>query len=193
MREEPQCIAGFLLVCLLEHKHPGRRAMRILVYKRTHVADPDDSGIFGSQACMGRIRGYDSDAVIGVGSMVPWFGSEGIKGRISWIGIGPRKDWGEWAKSIDPRGPMVTFDTFRLWPGQEGPLTQIEAPHIARRLYETKARFMLSGLTKEEQREAELLLDIARGAGPSTGIAAIQHPDPTPPDICGSCPPRQLR
>ncbi|WP_112487513.1 hypothetical protein [Thiomonas sp. X19] len=41
--------------------------MRILTYKRTHVGDPDEFGRFGINDCMGRVRGYRYDAVIGVG------------------------------------------------------------------------------------------------------------------------------
>ena len=47
--------------------------MRILIYKRTHTGDPDpEHGIFGEAAdeatdCMGKVRGYGFDAVIGVG------------------------------------------------------------------------------------------------------------------------------
>lgn len=47
----------------------GKSNMRILIYKRTHVGDPDDSGRFGLYNCMGRVRGYDFDAVIGVGGI----------------------------------------------------------------------------------------------------------------------------
>ena len=49
-------------------KAPPRR-LRILVYKRTHVGDPDVAGRFGINHCMGSVRGYHYDAVIGVGGM----------------------------------------------------------------------------------------------------------------------------
>jgi hypothetical protein len=39
--------------------------MRILTYKRTHVGDPDQDGRFGIYDCMGRVRNYPFDAVIG--------------------------------------------------------------------------------------------------------------------------------
>jgi len=44
--------------------------MRILIYKRTHTGDPDLKGRFGIHDCMGRVRDYDYDAVIGVGGIV---------------------------------------------------------------------------------------------------------------------------
>jgi len=38
--------------------------MRILIYKRTHIGDPDAKCQFGNQGCMGRVRGFAFDAVI---------------------------------------------------------------------------------------------------------------------------------
>ena len=43
--------------------------MRILTYKATHVGDPGPDGRFGTHDCMGRVRGYAYDAVIGVGGV----------------------------------------------------------------------------------------------------------------------------
>lgn len=43
--------------------------MRTLVYKRTHNGDPDAEGRFGIHDCMGQVRGYGYEAVIG------WAGS----------------------------------------------------------------------------------------------------------------------
>ena len=45
--------------------------MRVLVYKRTHEGDPDASGLFGCNDCMGKVRGRKYDAVIGVGGTGP--------------------------------------------------------------------------------------------------------------------------
>ena len=41
--------------------------MRTLIYKRTHPGDPDEKGRFGICDCMGRVRAWDFEAVIGVG------------------------------------------------------------------------------------------------------------------------------
>ena len=45
--------------------------MRVLVYKRTHNGDPDTSGCFGVYDCMGAVRDWEFDAVIGVGGIGP--------------------------------------------------------------------------------------------------------------------------
>src|SRR5205823_1424348 len=43
-------------------------AMKVLVYKQTHSGDPDErTGVWGVSDCMGRIRSWPYDAVIGVG------------------------------------------------------------------------------------------------------------------------------
>jgi hypothetical protein len=44
-----------------------------------------------------------------------------------------------------------------LWETQ-GPLLHVEAPLLARRLYEKKARFVIGGLSADEQKEAEAIL-----------------------------------
>lgn len=131
--------------------------LKILVYKRTHVGDPDDSGQFGIRGCMGEVRGRHYDAVIGVGGIGSEAQSYGISGRINWVGIGPNKDWGPLAQRIDPRGPLVQFDKFRLWE-DKGPLLQEVAPLLARRLYEKKARWVLGGLASQEYEEALAIL-----------------------------------
>jgi hypothetical protein len=56
---------------------PGRRKRqfrlrwgenaRTLICKRTHPLDPDESGVFGVQECMGRVPAYMFDSVVGVG------------------------------------------------------------------------------------------------------------------------------
>jgi hypothetical protein len=43
--------------------------MRTLIYKRTHPGDPDTTGRFGVCDCMGRVRTWDFEAVIGVGGL----------------------------------------------------------------------------------------------------------------------------
>lgn len=46
--------------------------MRILIYKQTHIGDPDRTGCWGKTDCMGRVKGLYYDAVIGVGGIGPW-------------------------------------------------------------------------------------------------------------------------
>jgi hypothetical protein len=78
--------------------------MRTLIYKRTHTGDPDPvSGVFGNNNCMGQVRGWLFDTVIGVGGIGTYAQSEHIAGLLTWVGIGPHK-------TGDLRRPRVTFD-----------------------------------------------------------------------------------
>jgi len=65
--------------------------MRILTYKRTHTGDPDINGVFGSHDCMGQVREYDFDAVIGIGGIGAEPRSYGIDRKINWVGINAKK------------------------------------------------------------------------------------------------------
>ena len=83
------------------HRCTFGRDMRTLVYKMTHIGDPHPvEGKWGRTGCMGQVRGYDFDAVIGVGGTSA---GDGIGGRVVWIGVGPRK-------TGDQKEPVVTFD-----------------------------------------------------------------------------------
>ena len=136
---------------------------------------------------MGSVRGFEYDAVIGVGAITAGAKSFGIDGRINWVGIGPRKDWSAHAMRVDPRGPQVTFDKFALWE-DAGPFLLDRAPMLARRFYERNARFLLTGSSIEEQREAESILRLAgkfKGRPSSSGAIC----PPAKPN--GRCPPRK--
>lgn len=87
----------------------GGGIIRTLVYKRTRKGDPDRKGYFGIQDCMGRVRGYKFDAVIGVGGISSMPTAQGISGKVNWIGVGSRKG------PTEGRGPLVTFDHFVLF------------------------------------------------------------------------------
>jgi hypothetical protein len=135
---------------------------------------------------MGAVRALEYDAVIGIGAMTPEARSHGIDGRINWIGIGPKKDWSASAMRIDPRGPQVRFEKFALWE-DAGPPLHVETPMLARRLYERNARYVLAGLSAEEQREAESILrliDRFRGKPSSSKARCL------PSTRTGGCPPR---
>lgn len=84
--------------------------MRTLIYKRTHPGDPDAEGRFGIQDCMGRVRTWGFDAVIGVGGIGAEPESHGLARKVNWIGIGPHK-----RVETGKRGPVVTFDHFLLF------------------------------------------------------------------------------
>lgn len=127
--------------------------MRILTYKRTHVGDPDVNGRFGINMCMGRIRDYEYDAVIGVGGIGPEPTSERIARKINWVGVGPKRH-----AVPGKRASEVTFECF-LFLEQEGPPLESIAPNLAARLYERGARLLLDGYSEEEQREAEAVIE----------------------------------
>ena len=137
--------------------------MRTLVYKRTHKGDPRKEGWFGVEDCMGGVRAWDFDAVVGVGGIGRWAKSEGISGRINWIGIGPRR-----RLVPDMRGPVVGFKHFSLFE-EKGPRLGSIAPALARRLYTRKSpRFLFNKLDRVEQTEIRRILRMAKSAPPST-------------------------
>ena len=138
--------------------------MRILIYKRTHIGDPDAEGHFGIYDCMGRVRDYDFDAVIGVGGIGAQPQRFGIDRRINWVGIGPTK-----RRRRIGRGGSVTFSQFRRWENLGPSLDEI-APHLAKRLYDGGARFILTGYTDVERAEAEQILTWARRQSASVSV-----------------------
>src|SRR3989442_10716413 len=92
--------------------------MRTLIYKRTHSNDPDPrTGVFGNRDCMGQVRAWDFDAVIGIGGVGDEPRRHRIAGKLTWIGIGPQRLYDD----PDRRGPQVTFRHF-LYLGENGPL-----------------------------------------------------------------------
>lgn len=134
--------------------------MRTLIYKRTHCGDPDPAkGEFGNNDCMGTIRNWAFDAVIGIGGIGREAESYGIARRLNWIGVGPHK-------TISNNHPRVTFDHF-LYYGEQGPLLEEIAPVLARRMYGRNVRVRVHPLTNEERLEQEKILALASGAPPS--------------------------
>ena len=144
--------------------------MRTLIYKRTHTGDPDRNGWFGIYDCMGRVRTWDFDAVIGVGGLGAEPISHGIDGRITWIGIGPHK-----ISAVGGRGPLVTFDHFVLFDAR-GPSFIRKAPHLSRRLYANNIRVLLRDLDDREHREVASILKLANSAKRShSQPARVRH------------------
>ncbi len=134
--------------------------MRTLIYKRTHSGDPcPRAGVFGNHNCMGSVRGWCYDAVIGVGGI----GREcckGIAGKLTWVGIGPKKKG-------DARCPKVTFDHFVHY-GEKGKDLLTEFPLLARRIYGGRVRLIMStSLSEEERREVKKIIDRAKKKPPS--------------------------
>lgn len=146
--------------------------MPTLIYKRTHSGDPDPcTGTFGNHDCMGGVRGWPFDAVIGVGGMgaepVRW----NIAGRITWVGLGVHL--GEPARSSH-RGPTVMFDHF-LYLGENGPLFTDLAPRLAARMYGRNVRVVLRRLSDEERAEVTGILRLAQNAPASLALRRNQR------------------
>jgi hypothetical protein len=140
--------------------------MRILVYKRTHGGDPDANGCFGVYDCMGTIRDREYEAVIGVGGIGREAKANGIDGRVNWVGIGPHKRYVR-----GKRGPEVRFDHFLDF-GSDGPDFRKLAPLLAERMYGSKVRSVLNGLSARELAEATAIVQLAEGEPPSAGMKA---------------------
>ena len=173
--------------------------LNTLVYKRTHKGDPDGSRIFGIHDCMGQVRGYRFDAVIGVGGKSPDPGSEDIARKINWIGINPSKSEAsspgwlaakrlDWSKSF--RGPLVTFDRF-VFLDEKGPDFKKFAPKLFRHMFEDQhVRFVMSrSLPSEMQEEVQNILKWAENHQPRNPPSKFVWQEwdfiATPPRVCG--------
>jgi len=56
------------------------------------MGDPHpDTGVFGNNDCLGKIRGYEYDAVIGIGGGGKESQRYNIFRKLIWIGIRPNK------------------------------------------------------------------------------------------------------
>lgn len=139
--------------------------MRTLVYKRTHHGDPNRDGHFGIHDCMGQVRSWDFEAVIGVGGLGAEPTRHGIEGKVNWIGIGPR------VLGESRRGPILGFAHF-LFLGSDGPHFLDLAPRLANRIYRDNIRVLMNGVDRREQSEIAKLLRMARSAPASKGYRA---------------------
>lgn len=150
---------SWLRVSLTVYKNFEPR-MNILIYKRTHRNDPDRFGRFGIEGCMGRVRSFKFDAVIGVGGVSGWPKAEGIAGKVNWVGRNPQKR----PNPFDKRGPLVTFrrGDFRVME-EKGPLLSTMSALLAAAVYGSRNRFLFSSvrgrLALEAQRVVTALLD----------------------------------
>lgn len=163
--------------------------MRILTYKRTHVGDPDERGQFGIYNCMGRVRGYRYDAVIGVGGNGKEAHSHDIAGKITWVGIERMNE------KRDNHAGSIEFCHFVLL-DKQGPLLSDMAPALAKRLRQG-ARFILSSYSHEEKKEAESIISWARNI-PRTQVSddVINLPQAGPKserNICKSVCKRRMK
>ena len=150
-----------------------REPLNTLLYKRTHKGDPGTSGVFGSDDCMGRVRGFNFDAVIGVGGKIPDRGHEEIAYKVNWVGIKPR------VIGRNGRGPLLKFEYF-VRPEGAGPDLRKLAPGIYSYMFEDKhVRLVLSNsLTTEMQDEVWQTLKWAKGYKPRQSRPAERMPPP---------------
>lgn len=133
--------------------------MATLVYKMTHSGDPDpDLGCWGISDCMGQVRGYDFEAVIGVGGRSWWTNQPNRVGELIWIGLDPQEIPG------GKRGPNLSFAHFRYFREGELVLSEI-APKLDRAM--RNRRFMLYGFDPGQEREIKMILKLAKKAEPS--------------------------
>lgn len=143
---------------------------RILVYKRTHHGDPDSDGCFGTFDCMGRVRDWNYDAVIGIGGVGSEARAAGLAGKVNWIGIGPQRvtsSDGLW------RGSLVTFDHF-LHYGEDGDDLRSIAPKLATWMYGVNRRRVVVQVGDPTFGEALEILSFAAAAPAS----ASRRPPP---------------
>ncbi len=117
--------------------------MRVLIYKRTHKGDPDENGNFGIYDCMGRIRDWNYDAVIGIGGNTTWKDNN-IKYKINWIGLEPRKAFPlEYMCKKQLRGPLILFSHFKLYE-EAGKNIEEHYPNLFDYMYKSRKRFDFS-------------------------------------------------
>lgn len=144
--------------------------MNILIYKRTHNGDPGEEGIFGRDDCMGRVRNYQFDAVLGIGGKSTWSGSEGLALKINWIGIGPKKLPTSDKKYCDNffykkpyRGKLVEFEHFKHF-YESGCLVKDVSPDLYEFMFgEKQRRYIFSdNLPTTLQGQVQSIVDIAK-------------------------------
>jgi hypothetical protein len=149
-------------------------SMRILIYKRTHGGDPDPkSGVFGDHDCMGTVRARRYDAVIGIGGIGRESKSEGIAGKLTWVGIGPHQIFDDSDHRLSPR---VTFDHF-WYRGENGPLLERRYPALASHMYEKNRRVVMrspSALIPDDlDRDIKKILRLAKDAPSSSKLRTV--------------------
>jgi hypothetical protein len=133
--------------------------MATLVYKMTHIGDPDsDLGFWGVEGCMGKVRGYGFDAVIGIGGRSWWTNQTSRAGEIVWIGLDPE------IVTQAKHGPVLRFAHFRYFREGELMLKTI-APSLEKAM--RNCRFMLYGFSPTQEQEIAKIRKRAYKAEPS--------------------------
>ncbi len=127
--------------------HKTNQALKVLIYRRTHTIDPCQCGVFGIDDCMGKVRSWDYNAVIGIGAKNAV--ADNISYKLTWVGINAHKQ-NSLTVRVDkkckyrkckkvgiknqPRGPLVTFDHFCLM-NEKGPMLCDCAPLLYRHIF----------------------------------------------------------
>lgn len=141
----------------------------ILVYRRTHTGDPGPEGIFGCNGCMGSVRSWSFDAVIGIGGSNPWPEDRGISKKITWIGIDAHR------YPENSENPLVSFSKFKLL-DSNGPSVFEVAPKLYEYMFEL-GHIPRTGKNFPDSVYKELLdiLKLADKAPPSVGRPVPIH------------------
>lgn len=123
---------------------------KVLIYKMTHEGDPNDEDqIWGETNCMGKVRTFGFDIVIGIGGHGDLPKKQGIAGRVIWIGRQPKQINSTWPY------PVIQFGTMRYL-GSSGPLLSRMSPNLAKVM--SRVRFKMN-FTKETRKDILQLLD----------------------------------
>ena len=138
---------------------------RVLVYKRTHIGDPNELGEFGCSNCMGRVRSWDFEAVIGVGGIGRDAIEGGVAGMVNWIGITPHK------RPVKGKHPIVTFDHSLDLHNEKVDFRQV-TPLLAERIYSKNIRATMT-FTPAERKEIEKLLKRAESSAASIALGEV--------------------
>jgi hypothetical protein len=157
------------------------KPMKSLIYKRTHSGDPDPvTGIFGCNECMKRVRGWDYDAIIGVGGIGMEPIQEEIARKLTWVGIRPKR-----VGVGDDGHPLVSFDHF-LYYGEHGPLLGEIAPALAQSVYDGGVRLIWDySLSEKARKDVEKIINLAKDVPPS-GQIGNRFPATTSQNISGT-------
>jgi len=164
--------------------------MRVLIYKRTHEGDPDSNGVFGCHDCMGRARNWNYDAVVGIGGSRPKKEHEGIRHKINWIGLNPKKTpFSQVAESThkyirnhirkyngrdNPRGDIVVFEHFKLYE-KDGMNIEEKFPNLFRYMYHSRKRFDMSlNLPEEVLVEVKEIIDFVKDSPASIAYDIVE-------------------
>lgn len=115
------------------------RPQRILVYKRTHVGDPDEHGRFGVEDCMHSVRGWRFDGVIGVGGIAPWKQDRNIARKVNWVGRFPKRVPNPFQVTQHPLLKFASKDVKVM--EEHGPLLADVNRRFAEKFYESRCRF----------------------------------------------------